>query len=103
MGRILTALLVFSPCITAPEWGNIIGKQAKQMNLVLRAYYSQIPISQEYFWTVDQGAPFQAALPAQSGLGLHLLEPNAGCRTQNDLIPFGKPLFGFPGSNPRLT
>src|SRR5208337_5666955 len=99
MGRILTALLVFSPCITAPEWGNIIGKQAKQMNLVLRAYYSQIPISQEYFWTVDQCAPFQVAQPAQSGLGLHLLEANAGCRTQNDLFLFANRCFVFPALN----
>src|SRR5208283_1702328 len=44
------------------------GRGAKQVNLVLKAYYSHIPVSQEYFWMVDQGSRHKFTLVLRYGL-----------------------------------
>jgi hypothetical protein len=43
---------------TPPRSGGHQGEGAKQENLMLKAYYSHLPVSQEYFalWTKAQGA-----------------------------------------------
>jgi hypothetical protein len=38
------------------DQAGIKGKEAKQVNMVLKAYYNRIPVSQEYFGIVDLGA-----------------------------------------------
>jgi hypothetical protein len=45
-------LIRFILCLL--DLAGINRKRTKQVNLMLKAYYSHIPVSQEYFWMVDR-------------------------------------------------
>jgi hypothetical protein len=90
--------------IYASSNGGHQGKGAKQVNLVLEEYYSHIPDSQEYFWTVNldeiewafSGSKKEGAFPDPIGIqGIFDVYPKTPLKDEltGDIVLFS-PIIG---------